>query len=207
MKTKRSKTITLDSCQFPFADGRQCRMLRHKDHPSLCLFHAREEQQLLESPRLGAEISATLSDSFFYATDINHVLGKVFTAFAQRRISQRDAATMAYLGQLLCVFRDSGPRLSPIVKPLRINTSMTSRISIKTNNFNYRIINTYKSAQPLLKTNDFKSSTINTYTSFRCKPFRIRTSKKEGGGGRSGISKHLRPASQQWPAALDNFNR
>jgi hypothetical protein len=101
MKTKRTKAITLDSCQFPFADGRQCRMLRHKDHPSLCLFHAREEQQLLESPRLGTEISATLSDSFFYATDINHVLGKVFTAFAQRRISQRDAATMAYLGQLL----------------------------------------------------------------------------------------------------------
>jgi hypothetical protein len=101
MKTKRSKALTLDSCQFPFADGRQCRMLRHKDHPSLCLFHAREEQQLLESPKLGAEISASLSGSFYYATDINHVLGKVFAAFAQRRISQRDAATMAYLGQLM----------------------------------------------------------------------------------------------------------
>jgi hypothetical protein len=100
MKTKGSK-VTLDSCQFPFADGRQCRMLRHKDHPSLCLFPAREEQQLLESPRLGSEISATLSGSFYYATDIDHVLGKVFTAFAQRRISQRDAATMAYLGQLM----------------------------------------------------------------------------------------------------------
>ena len=27
-------------CQFAFSDNRQCRMLRHKNHASLCLFHA-----------------------------------------------------------------------------------------------------------------------------------------------------------------------
>ncbi len=36
-------------CQFETSDGRRCRMLRHNGHPTLCLFHARDEMQLLES--------------------------------------------------------------------------------------------------------------------------------------------------------------
>ena len=88
-------------CQFAFADGRRCRMTRHKDHGYLCLFHARDEQQLLESQRLGAELSATLTGHFLNAADINHVLGKLFTALAQNRISQRNAHTLAYIGQLM----------------------------------------------------------------------------------------------------------
>ena len=88
-------------CQFTFADGRCCRMPRHADHSSLCLFHAREELQLREAQRLGAEISASLNGDFLTATDINHVLGKLFTALAQNRVSSRNAATLAYIGQLL----------------------------------------------------------------------------------------------------------
>jgi len=34
-------------------------------------------------------------------TDINHVLGKVFTALAEKRISHQTADTFGYLGQLL----------------------------------------------------------------------------------------------------------
>lgn len=101
-KKTNSLSSQLDSalCQFPFADGRRCRMLR-RDHPSLCPFHARAAQQLRESHQLGSQISATLSGQFLTATDINFALGKVFTAVAQDRLPARNAALLAYLGQLL----------------------------------------------------------------------------------------------------------
>jgi hypothetical protein len=101
MKKKLSNPATPESCQFSFADGRQCRMPRHHNHPSLCLFHAGEEQQLLESRRLGTEIAATLTGDFLTASDVNYVLGKLFTALAQNRIPQRNAHTLAYIGALL----------------------------------------------------------------------------------------------------------
>jgi hypothetical protein len=101
MTAKRSSPGNSHLCQFPFADGRKCRMLRLQDHPTLCLFHARQEDQLLEAERLGAELSASLTGNFLTATDINFVLGKLFTALAQNRIAPRNAATLAYIGQLL----------------------------------------------------------------------------------------------------------
>src|SRR5262245_21243810 len=88
-------------CKFPFADGLRCRMLRHPSHPTLCPFHARTELQLRESHSLGRELATTISDDFMTATDINHALGKLYTAVAQDRIPPRNAATMAYIGQLL----------------------------------------------------------------------------------------------------------
>ena len=50
----RSRNAANESnlCQFPFADGRRCRMLRHPSHPCLCFFHARTESQL--KPRASA---------------------------------------------------------------------------------------------------------------------------------------------------------
>jgi len=92
---------SLNRCAFETSDGRRCRMLRHRDHPSLCIFHARDEMQLLESSRLGSELSASISGNFLTATDVNFVLGKLFKALAQKRISHRDAATLAYIGQLM----------------------------------------------------------------------------------------------------------
>lgn len=102
--TSRSRNSSPESpnrCAFETSDGRRCRMLRHRDHASLCIFHARDEMQLLESTRLGSELSASLSGDFLTATDINFVLGKLFKALAQKRISQRDAATLAYMAQLM----------------------------------------------------------------------------------------------------------
>jgi len=87
-------------CLFPFSDGRQCAMLRHDSHPSLCLFHARQEQQLLDSPAIAAEL-AGLSGQFLTSTDISRVLGKLFQLLAQDRISRPKAATLAYITQLL----------------------------------------------------------------------------------------------------------
>ena len=101
--SSRNRNAVKDSslCQFPFNDGRRCRMLRHPGHPSLCIFHARAELQLLESDRLGAELAQTLTGDYMTATDVNHILGKLYTAVAQNRVSSRNAATLAYIGQLL----------------------------------------------------------------------------------------------------------
>src|SRR4029077_2325291 len=88
-------------CQFETSDGRRCRMLRYNAHPTLCLFHAHDEMQLLESQRIGAELSASLTGQFMTATDINFVLGKLFPAPAQNRIPPRTAAILAYIGQLM----------------------------------------------------------------------------------------------------------
>lgn len=102
-KSARTRFAVNESglCKFAFADGRRCRMLRHPAHPYLCLTHAHSELQLQESGRLGTELSQTLTGDFMTATDVNHVLGRLYTAIAQDRIPPRNAATLAYVGQLL----------------------------------------------------------------------------------------------------------
>lgn len=89
-----------NKCLFQTSDGRTCRMLRKKGHTSFCNYHARAEDQRLESEKLAVEF-ASLSGKLNTVTDINHVLGKVFTALAEKRISNRTADTFGYLGQLL----------------------------------------------------------------------------------------------------------
>jgi len=101
MTNQNSGISVTTRCQFPFSDGRRCRMLRSPLHSSFCAFHARQELQLLESQRLGHEISASLNGDFLTATDINHVLGKLFTAVAQDRVPLRKAAVLTYMGQVM----------------------------------------------------------------------------------------------------------
>jgi len=98
---KRSNAANHSLCHFSYADGRRCRMLRHRDHPGLCPFHSREERQRLESERIGTELAASLTGNYLTASDINHVLGKVFTALAQDRISIKKAKALAYVAQLM----------------------------------------------------------------------------------------------------------
>jgi hypothetical protein len=102
-KLSRSRVATDESslCQFSFADGRTCRMLRQHYHASLCVFHARAERQIMESDRLGSELAATLTGRFMTATDINFALGKLFKGIAQNRIPPRNAANLAFVGKLL----------------------------------------------------------------------------------------------------------
>ena len=87
-----------DLCQFPFQDGRRCRLLRHPKHSCLCIFHARAESQLIETERLGRELGETLSGDFMSATDINHAMGRLYVAVAQDRIPVRRANTLARIG-------------------------------------------------------------------------------------------------------------
>jgi len=101
MTNKNSSTGIATRCQFHFSDGRCCRMLRSPAHSFFCAFHARQQLQLLESQRLGGEISTSLHGDFLTATDINHVLGKLFIAVAEDRIPVRKATALAFLGQVL----------------------------------------------------------------------------------------------------------
>ena len=108
-KPKRSRSrVGLESslCQFSFADGRTCRMLRHHDHPSLCTFHARSERQVLESDSLGSELAATLTGKFMTATDINFALGRLYQAIAQNRIPPRTASNLAFVAKLMLISLD-----------------------------------------------------------------------------------------------------
>jgi hypothetical protein len=101
MTNENSTTGIAPRCQFQFSDDRCCRMLRSPAHPSFCAFHARQELQRIESQRLGEEVSTSLHGNFLTATDINHVLGKLFIAVAQNRISLRKAANLTHLGKAL----------------------------------------------------------------------------------------------------------
>ena len=69
-------------------------------HASLCLFHARQEQQLLDLDRVAAEF-ASLSGEFKTAGDVHHALGKLLALVANNRIPPRQAATLAYIARLL----------------------------------------------------------------------------------------------------------
>ncbi len=100
-KTTTRKASEPNRCAFEASDGRRCRLPRAASHASLCVFHCREEQQLLESRKLGGELASTITGDFLTATDINYVLGKVFTAVAQNRMPVRTAHTLAYLGQIM----------------------------------------------------------------------------------------------------------
>jgi hypothetical protein len=99
--TRVSKRKPTPRCNFAFSDGRYCRMPRAADHPEYCIHHSREDRQLLETERIGELLAATPSGEFLTATDVNSVLGKLYTAIALNRIPHRNAALMAYVGQLL----------------------------------------------------------------------------------------------------------
>ncbi len=101
MTNTNSDTVVATRCEFQFSDGRCCRMLRSPGHSSFCAFHARQEQQFLESQRLGNEISASLNGDFLTATDINHVLGKLFIAVAQNRVPLRKAFALTCIGKVM----------------------------------------------------------------------------------------------------------
>jgi hypothetical protein len=94
-------------CQYPFADGRTCRMLRYRAHPTLCVFHAQQEQQLLteaeqmQNVRAIASELASLSGTFGTMSDIHHVAGKLFELVAANRVPRRQAQNLTYLLQII----------------------------------------------------------------------------------------------------------
>ncbi len=94
-----------DRCQHTTADGRRCRTSRMNPHSSLCLQHCQRQQELLyvesgDANALGAELLGPCEE-FQTATTINHALGKLFALLAKNRIPTRNAAILAYIGQVL----------------------------------------------------------------------------------------------------------
>jgi hypothetical protein len=71
-----------------------------QNHPSLCVFHSRAEQQLLDPGQVPDRL-VSLSGKFRTATDINHVLGQLFRLVAENRIPHREALSLAYIAQLM----------------------------------------------------------------------------------------------------------
>jgi hypothetical protein len=98
----RARTIPLSAnrCNFQFADGRRCRMLRHQTTGELCIFHHRALIQLESEQTIAAELLA-LGGEFNHPIPINFVLGKLFAHVATGRIHRRTASTLAYIAQLL----------------------------------------------------------------------------------------------------------
>ena len=92
-----------DRCKYKTADGRCCTMLRMDDHPSLCYQHWRYQvfQPENEDPEsVAAELLGSTED-FTTAAAVNKVLGRLLALLARKRIPPRNAATVAYICQLL----------------------------------------------------------------------------------------------------------
>ncbi len=89
-----------NQCQQATSDGRRCLMPRMKSHPSFCFTHAQRQQQILDPKRVTAELLGPFED-LKTANAVNHALASLFLLVAQNRIPPRNAATLAYIGQLL----------------------------------------------------------------------------------------------------------
>jgi chemotaxis protein histidine kinase CheA len=102
-KTKKpaAKKYSGPKCRFQFSDTRSCSMPRLRRHKMYCVFHAHQAQQLLDADRIGKELTS-FTGEFRTATDLNRALGNLFKAVAQNRIPPKNAAVLAYIGQLLC---------------------------------------------------------------------------------------------------------
>ena len=82
------------------ARNRRCTLLRAKNKYGLCATHATEERQLREAESVARELLGDTTE-LNTATSLNHVLGKLFALIAANRIPERNAAVLAYIGQLL----------------------------------------------------------------------------------------------------------
>jgi hypothetical protein len=87
-------------CNHVTADNRRCIDSRAPDHKTLCPYHAMKEMQRRNSKFVAKEILGPLND-FRSAFAINSALGKLFAITAENRIPVRNAAVLAYIGQLL----------------------------------------------------------------------------------------------------------
>src|SRR5229473_2355786 len=62
-------------CRFTFADGRQCRTPRSRNHPHFCCDHARKESQACAADKLAHELAYFFSGEYLSACDLSAALG------------------------------------------------------------------------------------------------------------------------------------
>jgi hypothetical protein len=96
-------------CHYRDSGGRRCRSPREKGHPTFCSRHASLRARALEvavtpesttAADLTPDLLGPIND-FRTNTAINYTLGRLLILKAADQISARDAATMAYICQLL----------------------------------------------------------------------------------------------------------
>ncbi len=88
-------------CRFTFADGRQCRTPRSRNHPHFCCDHARKESQACAADKLAHELAYFFSGEYLSACDLSAALGSLIAGVARGDIKPRSARTLAYLSQTL----------------------------------------------------------------------------------------------------------
>jgi hypothetical protein len=90
-------------CTYATSDGRRCRMFIGKEHPELCHHHAVLELRALEksvAQPIAREILGALTD-LRSGAGINQAMANLFVLSADGRVSERRAASLTYLSQLL----------------------------------------------------------------------------------------------------------
>jgi hypothetical protein len=104
---KPSVTIVLDDrCKYVAASGRCCRANVARDtsrasgYSAFCLPHSQMEQQFLDSKSVAKDLIGPIDD-FRTHMSVSEVLGKLLVLVAENRIPLRNAATIAYICQLL----------------------------------------------------------------------------------------------------------
>ena len=115
MKPSRSRNAIDESllCQFPFSDGRACRMLRAADHPKFCSDHARRESQQFHRMQRSRDLAdiyrelVSLYSRPHPASEIHRFTGRLLLLTVANRIRPRIAASLAHRVQLLLDRRDT----------------------------------------------------------------------------------------------------
>ena len=99
MTARRQDSPFPDLCRFEFSDGRMCSM------PATVGNYCRSHAEVYKShPPVEEDLSSELGQ-FFSGTDgsldVHRALERVFKAVSANRITNRRAATLGYLGQLI----------------------------------------------------------------------------------------------------------
>ncbi len=89
---------SVERCLRTTADGRRCRMPARPGHDSLCLPHWQRRNR--DAQAVSAELLGPFAE-LTTATAVNHALARLFSLVAEGRVASRDAAVLAYIGQLL----------------------------------------------------------------------------------------------------------
>jgi len=88
-------------CNFTFADGRQCRMLRHSKKSRYCYDHERKLRYLREADKTAADLCEPFSGDFVPATALTHSLTRVYRAAAEGRLDSKSASALARVASAL----------------------------------------------------------------------------------------------------------
>jgi hypothetical protein len=99
MTLKRHDTPFPNLCQFTFSDGRLCSMPATVGN--YCRSHA---DMYKHRPPIEEDLSSELAQYFSEkdgSLDVHRALERVFKALSANRITNRRAATLGYLGQLI----------------------------------------------------------------------------------------------------------